>query len=77
MQVGEGNTDLSYFSKLDKVKKCSAPGKNTRFTVGEFKTREEADKYMQEMIAKGYKDAWVRNIGECEAGFNCSYIEKK
>lgn len=65
VQVGAGHDlDMDYFNQLTNVKKCMGTDGMYRYTVGEFETREEADRYKEMVVSLGYTNAWVSLIDE-------------
>ena len=67
VQIGAYKASLSAQSKqqIDKLKNAGYPvhnsksGEYTVYTVGDCGSREEADKLRKELVAKGYKEAYV------------------
>ncbi|NVO01184.1 MAG: PD40 domain-containing protein [Bacteroidetes bacterium] len=63
VQVGAGNMNLSYFSKVkDYEIKLNKKDLLKRFIVGRFTNKEEAFTFRQKMVFLGYEDAFVRTI---------------
>lgn len=60
------NFDASHLSSFGNIEKVVLEDGITRFTLGEFKTLDEAIKYKEEVIEKGQPDAFVIMYSEGE-----------
>ena len=62
VQLGSGNINSNYFSKVKDVKIVKSNGGVNRYIVGLFGTKDEASAYKEKMIKLGFTDATIRTI---------------
>ena len=63
IQIGTGNVDKKAFSKLKGVKKCTGSDGISRYIIGEFSSKSDAENYNKNVTKLGYK-GWVTEIDE-------------
>lgn len=64
VQVAAGNLNLSQFSNLEDIRKCTGKDGITRFLTGAFQSRAEALEHIKKVKALGYEDAWPVKVDE-------------
>ena len=62
VQLGAGNLNSSYFSKVKEVKVVKSSSGVNRYVVGLFNTKDEAIAYKEKMVQLGYTDAIIRTM---------------
>lgn len=61
IQIGTGNLDKKKYSKLKGIRKCVGTDGITRFILGEFNSKTEAEAYNKNVSNLGFK-GWVSEI---------------
>ena len=62
VQLGAGNINSNYFSKVKDVKVVKSNGGVNRYIVGLFNTKDEATDFKEKMVQLGYTEAIIRTI---------------
>ena len=64
VQIAAGKIRSEYLKNADGVMSCKGTDGITRFFVGKFLTREEAEQMREQLVSKGYTDAFLVKLDE-------------